>query len=186
MVRKLPPTSRRTSPPSLASSGGGVADITVKEVALTFLQNAEATKSPDNFRKYRQATMDFLVEHYGSTPVDEFTSAYLNLTWQAIVQSRRSCRDGINDYVRRIVTLFQWGVSVGLVNPMTAWGLTTVKPLEPGYPNTFDHPEREYVTDDVIITTLRFLPLMLQARACWTTRASASDCGETEMGWLDE
>ena len=31
------------------------------------------------------------------------------------------------------------------------------------YPGTFDHPEREYVMDDVIIATLPLLPLTLQA-----------------------
>jgi len=44
-------------------------DTTVKEVALQFLQYAEATKSKSNFTDYRIATMDFLVKHYGSVPV---------------------------------------------------------------------------------------------------------------------
>jgi integrase len=142
---------------------GTKTDTTVKEVALAFLQYAESAKRPLNFDKYRRATMDFLVVHYGSIPADEFTAGCLHTTRTAIIKSERFCRDGINDYVRRIVTLFRWGVSVGLVNPMTAWGLTTVKPLEPDYPDTFDHPEREYVTDDVIIATLPLLPPTLQA-----------------------
>jgi integrase len=50
-----------------------------------------------------------------------------------------------------------------MVNPITAWGLSTVKPLEPGYPDTFDHEEREYVKDAVIIATLPLLPPTLQA-----------------------
>jgi integrase len=107
--------------------------------------------------------MDFLVKHYGEIPVADFNVACLNLLRTAIIQSRRFCREGINDYVRRIVTLFKWGVSVGQVDPITAWGLATVKPLEPGHPSTFDHPEREYVTDDVIIATLPLLPPTLQA-----------------------
>jgi len=49
-----------------------------------------------------------------------------------------------------------------MVNPITAWALSTVKTLEPGYPGTFDHPEREYVRDDVIIRTLPLLPPTLQ------------------------
>ena len=142
---------------------GTKTDTTVKEVALQFLQYAEATKSKSNFTDYRIATMDFLVKHYGSVPADEFNAGCLNLTREAIIQSRRLCRVGINDYTRRIVTLFTWGVSVGMVDRMTAWELGTVKPLEPGYPGTFDHPEREYVSDDVIIRTLPLLPQTLQA-----------------------
>ena len=155
------PVAERIPPTSVV--GGTTTDTTVKEVALAFLKYAESAKSPSNFTDYRIATMDFLVAHYGSTPVADFNVGCLHLIREAIVQSRRFCRVGINDYVRRIVTLFRWAVSVGLVNPMTAWGLTTVKPLEPGYPGTFDHSEREYVRDAVIIATLPFLPLTLQA-----------------------
>jgi len=46
---------------------------------------------------------------------------------------------------------------------MVAWELSLVKPLELGHPGTFDHPEREYVADDVIIATLPILPPTLQA-----------------------
>jgi len=135
----------------------------VKEVALQFLQYAEATKTASNFTHYRIATMDFLVEHYGSTPADDFNVGCLHLIRTAIIQSRRFCRKQVNEYTRRIVTLFRWGVSVGLVSPLTTWGLSTVKPLEPGYPDTFDHPDREYVQDWVIIATLPLLPKTLQA-----------------------
>ena len=149
-------------PPTLPSSGEKT-DTTVKEVALAFLQYAEATKAKTNFDHYRVGIMDFLIKHYGGIPADEFTTSCLNLTRAAMIQSRRFCRVGINDYTRRIVTLFRWGVSVGLVETMTAWALETVKPLEPGYPGTFDHPEREYVIDPVIIATLPLLPPTLQA-----------------------
>jgi len=144
-------------PPTLTTTGEKT-DTTVKEVALAFLQYVEATKSHSNFTDYRIAVMDFLVKHFGTTPIDDFTAGSLNLTRTAIIQSRRFCRVGINDYTRRIVTLFQWGVSVGMVDRITAWGLGTLKPLEPGHPGTFDHPEREYVQDDVIIATLPLLP----------------------------
>ena len=135
----------------------------VSEVALQFLRYVEATKAKPNFTHYRIAIMDFLEKHYGSTPADDFTAGCLNLTREAMIQSRRFCRKQINDYTRRIVTMFTWGVSVGLVNRMVAYELSTVKPLEPGHPGTFDHPEREYVADDVIIATLSLLPPTLQA-----------------------
>ena len=84
----------------------GTADTTVKEVALAFLRYAEATKTASNFTHYRIATMDFLVEHYGSTPVADFNVGCLHLLRTAIIKSRRFCRKQVNDYTRRIVTLF--------------------------------------------------------------------------------
>ena len=155
--------SRRPVAERISPKMPGRNKIAVKEVALKFLQYAEATKTVSNFTDYRIAIMDFLVEHYGSVPADDFNAGCLHLTREAIIQSRRFCRMGVNDYTRRIVTLFKWGVSVGLVAPITAWGLGTVKPLEPGYPGTVDHPEREYVQDLVIIATLPSLPPVLQA-----------------------
>jgi integrase len=136
---------------------------TVGEVALQFLQWTEATKSKSNHTDYRIAIIDFLVAHFGSTPVDEFTAGNLNLVRDAIIQSRRFCRNGVNEYTTRIAKLFTWGVSMGLVTPMTAWALSTVKSLEGGHPGTFEHPPKEYVKDWVIIATLPFLPPVLQA-----------------------
>ena len=137
--------------------------ITVSEVALQFLRHIEATKAKPNFTHYRIAVMDFLVKHYGSIPADDFTAGCLNLTRTAIIESRRYCRKMVNDYTRRIVGLFTWGVTMGLVDRMVAWELSLVKPLPPGTPGTFDHDERGYVTDDVIIRTLPYLPPTLQA-----------------------
>jgi hypothetical protein len=155
------PTAERV--PASPTTSGAKSDTTVKEIALAFLQYAEATKSPLNLDKYQRATMDFLVALYGSTPVADFNVGCLHTIREAILQSRRFCRKGINDYVRRIVTLFKWGVSIGKVEPMVTYGLETVKPLEEGYPGTFDHPEREYVKDGVIWRTLPLLPPILQA-----------------------
>jgi hypothetical protein len=135
---RRPAAERVPTPPP---SSGEKSDTTVSEVALKFLQYAEATKTPLNFDKYQRATVDFLVALYGSTPVADFNVGCLHRIREAIIQSRRFCREGINDYTRRIVTLFKWGVSVGKVDPMTTYGLETVKPLEEGYPGTFDHPE---------------------------------------------
>jgi hypothetical protein len=51
---------------------GTKTDTTVKEVALAFLQYAESTKTKANFTHYWIATMDFMVTHYGGTPVADF------------------------------------------------------------------------------------------------------------------
>ena len=71
------PVAERVSP-ALTTSREKI-DTTVKEVALAFLEYAEATKTESNFDRYRVATMDFLVEHYGSTPVVDFNVGCLHL-----------------------------------------------------------------------------------------------------------
>jgi integrase len=69
----------------------------------------------------------------------------------------------VNDYTRRIVTMFHWGVSEEYVKSDIAAALKTVKTLQEGYPGTFDHEEREHVPDDVVKRTLPFMPPTLRA-----------------------
>ncbi len=69
----------------------------------------------------------------------------------------------INEYTRRIVTLFGWGVEEGWVKSETWAVLRAVKPLSEGHVGTFDHDERADVPDDAIQRTLPFLPPMLKA-----------------------
>jgi len=80
-----------------------------------------------------------------------------------MIQSGRFCRGMVNEYTRRIVTAFSWGVGEEYVNPNTAAALKGVKPLPEGYPGTFDNPEREDVADDTIRKTLPYLPKVLAA-----------------------
>jgi hypothetical protein len=69
----------------------------------------------------------------------------------------------INDYVRRIVTMFRWGVEEELVHEGTWEALKAVKALPAGYPGTFEGDRIDYVPDWVVIATLRFMVPVLQA-----------------------
>ena len=83
------PIAERVPTTSVAS--GTKTDTTVKEVALAFLLYAESAKTKSNFTDYRIAAMDFLVAHYGSTPVVDFNVGCLHL----MVQRMRQWRDSM-------------------------------------------------------------------------------------------
>jgi integrase len=69
----------------------------------------------------------------------------------------------VNDYIRRIVSIFEWGVENELVQETTYRTLKTVKALPEGHPGTFENPAREHVPDEVIKRTLPFMPPTVSA-----------------------
>ena len=140
----------------------GESGITVPELVVAFLDYAKATLKTPNYTHYRIVLLDFLLKLYGDdTPVDNFKPRCLKLVRTEMIQSRRFCRSTINEYTRRIVSVFSWGVGEEYVNSDTAETLKAVKPLPVGYPSTFDNEEREDVPDDVIRRTLPLLPPMI-------------------------
>jgi integrase len=142
----------------------GESGVSVGELVAAFLDHAKATLKPPNYTHYRIALMDFLVKLYGDdTPADSFMPSCLKLVRTEMIQSGRLCRGTINDYIRRIVTVFSWGAGEEHVTPSTLAALKAVKPLQEGHPGTFDNEEREDVPDDVISKTLPLLPPMLAA-----------------------
>ena len=142
----------------------GEAGITVQELVVAFLDHAKATLKAPNYTHYRIVLMDFLQKLYGDdTAANSFSPRCLKLVRSEMIQSHRFCRGIVNEYTRRIVTVFSWGVSEEYVSPNTAAALKAVKPLPIGYPGTFDTAEREDVPDDVVRRTLPFLPPMLAA-----------------------
>lgn len=146
------------------------ANVTVRELVVAFLDHAEATLESPNYTHYRILMKDFMLKLYGDdTTVDAFTPRCLKLVRADIIQARRKdgeprfCRRSINDYTRRIVTMFGWGVENELVQETTWRALTAVKSLPLGHIGTFEHAEREDVPDYVIRATLPFMPPTLRA-----------------------
>jgi integrase len=108
--------------------------------------------------------MEFLLAFYGDTTLaDSFTPRCLKLVRNALVQSRRFCRNVVNKYTRHVVKMFQWGVSEELVRETTWRALQSVPALRKGERGTFDNPPRQEVPDDVVERTLPFLPPVLRA-----------------------
>jgi integrase len=142
----------------------GETSVTIKELAAAFLDHAKAHYDTTTYDFYRIIVFDFLLKLYGDgTLADEFKPRCLKLVRAEMVQSRRFCRGTINEYTRRIATVFLWGVGEEYVTSETADSLKAVKPLPADYPDTFDNDEREDVPDDVIRRTLPFVPPMLAA-----------------------
>jgi integrase len=132
-------------------------NVTVKQLALSFLDHVERTITPQGFGHLRSAIKELMKLYGDDTQVGDFTPSCLKLYRKELINSGRLCRRTINDRVRRIVAMFTWGVSEELVKPDTETALKSVKPLSAGYPETFDHPEREDVPDNIIIRTLPFM-----------------------------
>ena len=138
--------------------------VAVSELAAAFLDHAKTRLAVQHYNHYRIAIGDFLLKLYGDdTLVDNFKPSCLKLVRQELIQSRRFCRNMINDYTRRIVSIFTWGVEEELVQPNTSAALKAVKSLPEGYAGTFDNEEREHVPDEVIKRTLPFMPPMIAA-----------------------
>jgi integrase len=138
-------------------------NVSVKELVLSFLDHVRGTIAPQNFGHHRAAVRELLKLYDTNTPASSFTPSCLKLFRQELIKSKRFCRKTINDYTRRIVFMFIWGIEEELVEANTAIALRAIKPLPEGYPGTFDHPEREEVPDCVIMATLPFMPPTLQA-----------------------
>ena len=136
--------------------------VTVPDLVAAFLEYVEPTLDDSTFGHYRTLVGDFLLKLYGDgTAVDDFKPRCLKLIRSEMIQSQRFCRNTINVYTRRIVSIFGWGVSEELALETTWRALKSVQPLKKGYPGTYDNPEREEVPDYVIIQTLPFMPKTL-------------------------
>ena len=133
-------------------------DTTVRELAAVFLDHAKETLAKQNYEHYRIVVFDFLLKLYGDkTPVDSFSPRCLKLVRVDMIQSQRFCRKMINDYTRRIVSMFSWAVSEELAHPNTVAALREVKGLRRGEQGTRDNPPRQEVPDDVVRQTLPFM-----------------------------
>ena len=138
--------------------------ITISDLVAAFLTHAKPTLDGATFGHYRTLIGDFLLKLYGAdTAVDDFKPRSLKLVRSEMIESKRFCRDYINKNIRRIVSIFGWGVSEELVQPNTELALKAVKPLPKGYPGTYDNPEREEVADEIVRRTLPFMPATLAA-----------------------
>jgi len=157
---------RRLNPDGIPPKGES--NVTVKELAVAFLDHAKATLAKPNYTHHRIAVLEFLVKFYGDVLVDEFKPSCLKTIRSELVRAQKNgkprfCRGTINDYASRIVRIFHWGVGEELVKSDTWAVLKAVKPLPEGFAGTIESPPREDVPDDDIIRTLSFMPPVLQA-----------------------
>lgn len=100
---------------------------------------------------------DFVLPYYGDLPADDFSPKCLKFVRDRMIESQRLCRKVINDYVRRIIAMFSYGIEEELCSHQTVAMLREVRTLKEGAAGTFDHPEREHLPENVIRQTLPFL-----------------------------
>ena len=140
------------------------ASCLVADLIAAFLDDTEREYPKDQYDRFRQSAKWVLESGYGDCPVDEFTPKKLKHVRQRIVNSKRICREQVNDLKNKIVRMFRWGVEEEIVkNPNVPVALKAVENLKKGKGGTFDHPDTKAVPDDVIQRTLPGLPPVVRA-----------------------
>jgi len=77
----------------------GETSISVKELAVAFLDHAKVTQGDTDYKHCCTVILDFLLKLYGNdTPADSFKPSYLKLVREEMVKSRRFCRNTIRAY----------------------------------------------------------------------------------------
>ena len=129
------------------------ASLTIHELVLAFLRHADSHyvkngKPTSEIHCLKSATRP-LIDLYGFTPVDSFGPMMLKAVRQKYVESGW-VRDTCNKGVKRIRTIFKWGVENEMVAPATLQGLQAVAPLLAGRTVARDNPGRLPATDEQI------------------------------------
>jgi len=160
----------------------------VSELAVRYLEHVKTSNvHPTHYTHCKTLLQDFLLPIYSELPVNSFGPKCLKTVRNSMVASKRLCRNLINDYVRRIVAMFSFGVEEELCSVQTVAALREVKSLREGAAGTFDHPEREPVPDAVIRQTLPFLTPTLYAMVViqWLTGLRPSEVCKMRAGQID-
>jgi hypothetical protein len=145
---------------SIQAGAGGVALIS--ELATGFLDGIGSRMDKIHAQHYTRA-IGYLVDIYGDFAVDEFSPKKLKAVRNQMVKVGTLCRGMVNDYTRRVIRIFSWGVEEELVKSDIVNALREVKALRKGEQGTFDTPPREEVSDDVVAATLPFMSPTVRA-----------------------
>ena len=128
----------------------------VVELTVEFLKHHTPRLHKTHIMHFKSA-VGYLVELYGSMPVNDFSPKKLRAVRDLMVRRGRLCRKMVNSFTTRLVRIFTWGCEEEWVNPSVAGALKMVRHLPENEPGTFDHDEREPVPLDIIRRTLPFL-----------------------------
>jgi len=155
--------NRLTENPDLLMQVDGTGDVFVSELAAEFLRYAESLNMDKVGVGHFKRVIGFLVETYGELVANEFSPKKLKVVRNKIAKAGTLCRIMINDYTRRIVHIFKWGVGEEFVVPNIVVALREVKALRKGEQGVRDNPPRREVADDVVKRTLPFMPPTIAA-----------------------
>jgi len=130
-------------------------DVLIAELAAEHFKHIQGRMHPAHINHFK-VTIGYL-DIYGDIAVNEFSPKKLKAVRNQMIKAGTLCRNVINDFIRRIICIFAWGVEEELVQPHIVTALREVKALRKGEKGTFDHPPRKAVPDDVIRRTLPFM-----------------------------
>ena len=149
--------------PSKQSPPNEELKVTMDELTAGYMAYLKAMRSAD-CGNVQIIVNDFLLALFdGEFPADSFTSKCLKKVQEAMILSQRFSRGTINNYTRKIVGMFSWGVTEGLVQETVHRALKLVRQLKKGHPGTWDNPPRQCVSFAMINRLLPFLIPMLRA-----------------------
>ena len=160
----------------------------VSELATRYLDYVKTSGiDKSHYIHSRILLADFILPYYGDLPADEFSPKCLKFVRGRMVESQRFCRNLINDYTRRIIAMFSYGIEEELCHHLTVAMLREVRTLREGAAGTFDHPEREHLPEDVIRRTLPFLTptLRTMVEIQWLTGLRPSEVCKMRVGQID-
>jgi len=93
--------------PNSPGESGGL----VSELAVRYLEHVKTSNvHPTHYTHCKTILQDFLLPIYSDLPVNSFGPKCLITVRNSMVASKRLCRNLVNDYVRRIVAMFSFGV----------------------------------------------------------------------------
>jgi len=134
----------------------GEPDVSVAELSASFLSQLKERAHEIEYITYRIIIDEFLLVLYWETPADKFTTTCLDIVRQAMKASERFNRDVLNRHIRRIISIFKWGVWKELCKESTWQRLTVIPPYKKGEPGTFEGRKRKPVPDDILIRTIKY------------------------------
>jgi integrase len=131
----------------------------VADLVAAFMEYAKREFATAQYDKFKQAAKWIIESGYGDLPAAEFTPKKLKDVRQRMVDSKRLCRNHINEHKNRIIRLFSWAVEEEMLDsPAVVAALREIRNLKKGAKGSFDHPDTEPVPDDVIKRTLPGMP----------------------------
>jgi integrase len=119
----------------LVPTSGAGSDLTVNEVCVAYLRfadgyyvkNGKQTSEPRSIRE----SIRPLWQLYGDTLAGNFGPLHLKAVRQAMIDAG-NCRSVINKRMGRVVRIFKWAVSEGMIPPSVHHGLQAVSGLRQG------------------------------------------------------
>jgi integrase len=172
--------------PELRPQIGDVEGVLVMELCEDFMEHIEAGNKQKAETRNIKMAVGYLIRSYGELPADEFSPKKLKSVRDQMIKAGSLCRGTINMYVNIVRRIFSWGVEEETVSATVIHSISPkiVKPLRKGAPGTFDHPEREAVSNDIIAATLLFLPPTVAAmvQVQWLTGMRPSEVFNMRVG----